>query len=685
MAHHRMSGRIPLAVGLVTASVAGTVLLSWSAGHALAPRLVMGWRVMVPSTAFGFLCAGIGLVFASIPPSDDRRSPRVAIRLLAAAMLVLPVATLLEYATGSRWGVEFWLGVPIPDQGLNPYAGTMSAMTSSTFVLLAIALGALTWRRRWASGTVQIAGGAALAVSWFAVLTLSFDQARITDQPRFPGMAALTVVLFALTSYGVLAASREVVARLREAGADAVMHGGVVASAFALPLVLGPLTVVSSRWVAADLSNALATVTLALALTVVVWRGLARMQDLQQGRQAALADLEHRVAVRTGELARTNTQLRESEERLREANRHKDEFLAMLSHELRNPLAPIRTGVELLKAADTTPAMRADVHRVVERQMSHLVRLIDDLLDVSRITAGKLTLRLEAIDLRDVVEQAIETTRPIVDRARHELLVALPPAQVLVQGDRTRLAQVVANLIENACKYTPRGGRLSLEVSEESAGVELHMRDNGIGIPDGFLPRVFDKFEQVAPMSQQSQGGLGIGLALVRGIVSLHGGTVEAASGGPQRGSEFVVRLPRPAFAGPVVVAAAAPEPPAAAIAVPRRVLVVDDNVDNTAALAMLLRQLGHEVQVAGDGEVALERAKQFRPDVVLLDIGIPILNGYDVCRALRRFEWGRSIRVIAQTGFGDEEDLRRTAEAGFDGHLVKPIDPARLGAVLQA
>jgi two-component system CheB/CheR fusion protein len=625
------------------------------------------------------------LIVASMLLSRDRPGARLAIRVLATLMLILPVATLLEYATGSRWGVETWLGVPIPDRDTNPYAGQMSAMTSATFVLLAAALGALTWRTSWAFAIVQIAGGAALAVSWFAVLTLSFDQARIIDQPRFPGMAALTVVLFALSSYSVLAASREVVARVKDAGADAALHGGLVASAFALPLVLGPLTSLSSRWFAGDLSTALATVTLAMALTMVVWRGLARMQHLQQERRAALADLEHRVAVRTGELARTNAQLREGEERLRLANRHKDEFLAMLSHELRNPLAPIRTGVELLKASDTTAAMRADVHRVVERQMTHLVRLIDDLLDVSRINASKLTLRLEPIDLRDAVEHAIEATRSNVERGRHELHVALPPVPAPVQGDRTRLAQVVANLIENACKYTPRGGQLSLAVANDGVWVEMRMRDNGIGISEAFLPRAFGKFEQAAPMSAESQGGLGIGLALVRGIISLHGGTVEAASEGPQQGSEFIVRLPRLAADEVTVAAPDVGRAPGASVAVPRRVLVVDDNIDNTAALAMLLQQLGHDVAVAGDGETALERASQFRPDVVLLDIGIPKLNGYDVCRRLRRMEWGRRIRVIAQTGFGDEEDLRRSAEAGFDGHLVKPIDPARLGAVLQA
>jgi signal transduction histidine kinase len=681
-----MSGRLPLAVGVLTATVATGVLLAWSVGYTQASRLVAGWRVMVPSTAFGFLCAGLGLMVAGIHAADQR-PVRFTMRAIALVMLLLPFATLIEYATGTRWGVESWLGAPLPGASVNAYAGRMSAMTSLSFVMLGIALAALTWGGRWAFGAVRVAGGAVLAVSWFAVLAISVDEIRINDQPQFPGMAVLTIVLFALSSYGVLAASTEVVTRVRDAGTDVVLHGGLVVSAFALPLILGPFLEFSTPWLNRELSTALAAVGFALALTVVVWRGLARMQELQQQRRAVLAELEERVLARTGELAHTNLQLRQSEERLIEANRHKDEFLAMLSHELRNPLAPIRTGVELLKGSETTASVRAEVHRVVERQMTHMVRLIDDLLDVSRINAGKLTLHLEQIDLRDVVEQAVESTRHIVDRAQHDLRVIMPARAVLVEGDSTRLAQVASNLIQNACKYTPRGGRLSVEVLDTAACVVLRVRDNGAGIPPEFLPRVFEKFEQLMPVTEDSQGGLGLGLALVRGIVTLHGGSVEAASEGVAKGSEFTVRLPHPVLSGigmpePVTDAAATPSPPLTAS---RRVLVVDDNADNTAALAMLLRQLGHEVEVAGDGEAALARASSFRPDIILLDIGIPKLNGYDVCRQLRQHEWGRRIRVIAQTGYGEEQDRLRSVEAGFDGHLVKPIDPARLGAVLQA
>jgi signal transduction histidine kinase/CheY-like chemotaxis protein len=681
-----MSGRLPLAVGLFACGAAGAVLLAWTVGLSDAPRLVSGWRVMVPSTAFGFLCLGVGLIGAASIRADDRVPARVAVRGLAALMLMLPGATLVEYATNTRWGVEHWLGAPIPGTRGSDYAGRMSAMTSLTFVLLAIALASLTWRGRLAFRAVRVAGGTALAVSWFAVLAISFDEIRISNQPRFPGMAALTIVLFALCSYGVLAASNDVVTRVREAGTDVALHGGLVVSAFALPLVLGPLAG-TMEWVPRELSTALSACGLAAALTLVIWRGLARMQDLQQQRTALLAELEERVAARTSELAETNAHLRDSEEQLLDANRHKDEFLAMLSHELRNPLAPIRTGVELLKGSDTTPAIRAEVHRVVERQMTHLVRLIDDLLDVSRINAGKLALQVERLDLRDIVEHAVESTRHIVDRAQHELRVVLPARPAEVDGDPTRLAQVAANLIQNACKYTPRHGQVAVEVREGTECIELRVRDNGAGIPAEFLPRVFEKFEQLAPVTEDSQGGLGLGLALVRGIVALHGGSVEALSDGLRKGSEFIVRLPRaaPRAADAAGDAADAFEPTSSAAVVPRRVLVVDDNADNATALAMLLRQLGHHVEVAGDGELALVRASQFRPDVILLDIAIPKVNGYEVCRQLRQHDWGRGIRVIAQTGFGEEQDRRRSAEAGFDGHLVKPIDPARLGAVLRA
>jgi signal transduction histidine kinase/ActR/RegA family two-component response regulator len=497
-------------------------------------------------------------------------------------------------------------------------------------------------------------------------------------------MAAMTIMLFALTSASVLARSSQVIARLRDADADVVVSRWLIAAAFLLPLVLASVRLELGRWIDSSLAGAIVTVLLALAITTLVWRGAARLQGLQRQRSAMFAELEARVAERTRELAAANEQLRKSEERLIEADRRKDNFLATLAHELRNPLAPIRTSVELLKHENTPAQVRARAHEVIDRQVDHTVRLIDDLLDVSRIAADKLTLRRDRVNLVDSVRDAVESTRSAIDRASQRLELRLPQERIVVIGDATRLTQVVANLVQNASKYTPEGGHLVVGAAVEDGGGVIRVRDNGIGIPPAFLPRLFERFSQGAPPQQGSEGGLGLGLAVVHGIVTLHGGSVEAHSEGSGRGSEFVVRLPlavtrgdsgRVAAAG----SAARPQPSSR-----RRVLVADDNADNTTALALLLRHQGHEVETAADGESAYAAAERFRPDVVLLDLGMPKISGYEVCRRIRQQPWGRRIRVIAQTGWGQERDRRQTEEAGFDNHLVKPVDPEELEAVLR-
>jgi CheY-like chemotaxis protein len=282
--------------------------------------------------------------------------------------------------------------------------------------------------------------------------------------------------------------------------------------------------------------------------------------------------------------------------------------------------------------------------------------------------------------MTEIIAQAIDTSRPAIAAARHQLTVQVPPGPIAVVGDATRLTQVVANLLLNACKYTPKGGTITVSATVAGGRVEVAVADNGIGIPPQFLPRLFEKFSQVAPAIDRAEGGLGLGLALVRGIVTLHGGDVEVRSGGSGHGSTFLIRLPldgRPAEAP-------AQTPQAAAPGAARRVLVVDDSEDNLSALSLLLRQRGHQVASARDGAAALVEAERFRPDVVLLDIGMPKMNGFEVCRRLRREPWGRTMRVIAQTGWGQVDDRRRTDEAGFDGHLVKPLDPDALDRLLQ-
>jgi PAS domain S-box-containing protein len=353
---------------------------------------------------------------------------------------------------------------------------------------------------------------------------------------------------------------------------------------------------------------------------------------------------------------------------LREADRHKDEFLAMLAHELRNPLAPIRNAIELLNAGvDTETADWAKT--LMQRQVQHMVRLVDDLLDVSRVMQGKIQLKKEIIDLRSAVDHALEEVRPAIDAQEQEFSVSLPPNPVWVQADPVRLSQVVSNLLNNASKYTDRRGRVGLEVGVKQGQVIITVRDSGIGIEPHMLNRVFAPFTQVANSLDRSRGGLGIGLALVRSLVEMHGGTVTAHSGGLGRGSEFVVRLPvetrkqeRDASSGK----------PAAIVA--KRVLVVDDNQGAAQSMGLLLGKLwGHEVQLAYDGIDALDRIREWRPDVVLLDIGLPGMNGYEVARRARSIPGGDAILLVALTGYGQAEDRRKSLESGFDDHLVKP------------
>lgn len=366
-------------------------------------------------------------------------------------------------------------------------------------------------------------------------------------------------------------------------------------------------------------------------------------------------------------------------EQLRDADQRKDEFLATLAHELRNPLAPIRNGLHLMRLAGAEGAIE-QARTMMERQMAVLVHLVDDLLDVSRVSRGKLELRRERIALRAVVEAAIETTRPVIEQSGHQLGVDLPEQPVLVDGDLTRLAQVVSNLLNNAAKYTHHGGEITLSVRLEGSIAVLAVTDNGIGIPAHMLERVFELFTQVDRALEKTTGGLGIGLSLVKGLVEMHGGTVTAFSAGEGRGSTFCVRLP---LAAAVVLGPATRLDPLPDARMRRRILVCDDNVDSAQSLGLLLELLGNEVRIGHDGEQAVAMAEAFLPDLILLDIGMPRLNGYDACRDIRAQPWGAPMFVVAMTGWGQDEDRRRSQAAGFDLHLVKPVDPIALQRLL--
>jgi CheY-like chemotaxis protein len=364
-------------------------------------------------------------------------------------------------------------------------------------------------------------------------------------------------------------------------------------------------------------------------------------------------------------------------------DRRKDEFLAVLAHELRNPLAPIRNSLHILRLTGRQDPGTERVGEMIERQVNHMVRLVDDLLEVSRITRGQIELRIEPVDVADLVRTALETSRPLIEAAGHDLVVSLPGEPVSLEGDPVRLAQVLSNLLNNAAKYTHPGGRIWLTVHQEGEGVTLSVRDTGAGIPHDMLPRVFDLFTQIDRTANRGQGGLGIGLTLVKSIVGLHSGRVEARSGGPGRGSEFVVNLPR-ASTGRDAGLARVPGRPATALA-PRRVLVVDDNRDAAESLGMLLGLLGAEVQVAFDGPQALAAFDAHEPQVVLLDIGMPEMDGFEVARRIRRRLTGRDVALIALTGWGQEKDRQRSRSAGFDHHLIKPVEVEVLQALLRS
>ena len=366
------------------------------------------------------------------------------------------------------------------------------------------------------------------------------------------------------------------------------------------------------------------------------------------------------------------------ETQLAQERRRKDEFLAMLAHELRNPLAPLRYMLEVQKRAQDDSAAQQRARDVMERQLLLLVRLVDDLLDVNRINQGKLALRLEPVLLEAVVQQAAEVCRPLLQQQGHRLHVQLPAAPIQLTGDPARLTQVFGNLLTNACKYTAPGGDIRLSAEPAGREVLVRIEDNGSGIPPDQLDKIFEMFTQVDKTLERSQGGLGIGLMLVRRLVEMHGGTVRAHSDGLGHGSEFTVALPLKEPHGAAEHAAHANAPSAA-----HRILVVDDNRDVAESLVTLLQMLGHEVRAAYDGREALEVGEQMRPAVVLMDIGMPGMSGHEACRRMRQLHWGRRATLIALTGWGQEDDRRSSHDAGFDAHLVKPVDFDQLDAAL--
>jgi two-component system CheB/CheR fusion protein len=396
----------------------------------------------------------------------------------------------------------------------------------------------------------------------------------------------------------------------------------------------------------------------------------SRMRLIREGAELTVVEADRDVTERMHTLVA-----------LREADRRKDEFLATLAHEIRNPLAPIRNELEIMRVARGNSDLIEHSRAVMERQLAHLVHLVDDLMDVSRITRGKLELRREKLALNAALQVALETSRPLIEAAHHTLILNLAEEPIYVLGDLTRLAQLFSNLLNNAAKYTPPGGRITVTATHVGSEAVVEIRDSGVGIAAEALPDIFEMFAQANRERGLAHGGLGIGLALVHGLTEMHGGTVTGESDGVGLGSAFSVRLPALQVAEHEIVAA---HPASSSVTVARRrILVADDNLDAAESLAMLLTMMGHEVRAAHDGAQAVDEAEKFRPDLILMDVGMPKLDGLQAATKIRSLDWGAAPVIVALTGWGQDSDRKRSKAAGCDEHLVKPLDIERLSALL--
>jgi signal transduction histidine kinase/CheY-like chemotaxis protein len=422
-----------------------------------------------------------------------------------------------------------------------------------------------------------------------------------------------------------------------------------------------------------------ASVSSGVALGVFVFAGILislLCESLHRTRRRLEAEQEN---------LRCSVELqRKMQDALTESDRRKDEFLATLAHELRNPLAPVRNATHILRARMPPSPELHWARDVIDRQVTQMTRLIDDLMDVARITRGTFELRKTRAELDEIIRGAVETSRPLIDSCRHELTLRLPSEPVYLDADVIRLAQVFSNLLNNAAKYTASGGRIvvAAECDAQTSTVIVSIQDTGMGIPPPMLARIFEPFTQLDRSLERAQGGLGIGLALAKRLVQMHGGTIEAHSEGPGKGSRFAVRLPVAADQGvPQSIPQESRGPTPARTR--HRVLVADDNYDSATSLSILLNDAGYEIRTAGDGAQALQAAAEFRPDIALLDIGMPLLNGYEIARRIRDQPWGHEVLLIAVTGWGGPEHRQQTSAAGFDHHLIKPVDPTALTQLL--
>ena len=619
------------------------------------PRLTDWFNDVVsiqPNTAVLIMLSATGVILAQF------RAWR-AVVTLGAVVAVGGVVILSQYVVGADFGFNHQLlfghtwgqEATLSPGRVGPPAATSLALIGTGLVLLGLT--GMQPARGRIRRFVPAIGIAVCMFMTFSLLGYLFDAEQFYSIPWLTAIALQTATMLFAVAMALIASvpEHDPMLLLRErTGAGTLARIAIPALALMIPSVLW-LRIRGQEAGYYDLGTgrALGAITLMAGAMAIVWAALRALRQ----REQVLSEADHR----------------------------KDVFLATLAHELRNPLAPLRNALELQRRAAGDSRIIETTRAMMERQVAHMVRLVDDLLDMSRITSGRLQLQKTRVALADVLDLAVETAKPLIAAANHEFTILIPQQPIYVQADSTRLAQVFANVLNNSVKYTDSGGHIWLTAELRGPEAVVVVRDTGIGITPDDLPRIFELFAQVAPVLERSKGGLGIGLSLAKGLVELHGGSIEATSAGIRKGSEFTVRLPILATLADAADLRA--QEKLSPHATRRRIVVVDDLADAADSLAIMLQMMGHDTRTAYDGVEAVQAVAAFNPDLVFLDIGLPKMNGYDAARIIRAQPDGKDVVLVAVTGWGQEQDRRRAADAGFDHHLTKPVDPHAVEALI--
>ena len=619
--------------------------------------------------------------------SDIATQPNAAIAAMAAAFAVLliwgryqraaGVLGVLVAAIGCTVIFEFASGIDLGIDGLFLFdrtwgrsgvivPGRMGPPGALSWTMLGLSIVLASIRSpQWPRAVAPSLALVAMAIASLSLIGYLYGASDLYTLPRVTVIAFQTSTFVLAISIGVVLGvpERAPVRLLADQTASGELMRRLLPAVIVVPLALGLLRLLGEREGYYDLTFGTAIRTL---MEIVLMSALLWWAADTVGRQARARQL-------------AEDQLVES---LRDADRRKNKFLAMLAHELRNPLAPVRNAVALMKSRSQRDPVIDRVADVIERQVGLMARLMDDLLDIGRITNDRMELRLERVNLVRIVRDAIEISQPLIQRSGHEVSVMAPQPSIVVEADPVRLGQVFSNLVNNACRYTANKGQIWITIERAGTSAVVTVTDTGIGIPPEQLSTIFEMFSQVDRTTRPA-GGLGIGLHLVKRLVDMHGGQVSAQSDGPGMGSRFTVRLPALPESVTVEEVATPVSAPAPEARVSRRVLVVDDNTDNAELLRILLEDEGHETYMAHDGVEGLAAAERLRPDVVLMDLGLPRIDGFDACRRIREQPWGKRMLMIAITGWGQDVDRRKSQEAGFDHHLVKPVDARAIVALM--